>query len=246
MASDNFLDFVPVDHAIKAFLIAPWKLHVTLNNYIDEEKGKKKMAEVYNCASSRILRLTVGEIERYGTEIMDEYPSSNQVWVKSVRHTTNKTAFSILFLLHQILPALFADLVLLILRKQPIALRLTKKMVNAYRLCGNLVGNNIGFPNERYMALGKDLKDEDLASFSFALYPERKREILHSQVIGFRKYFLKEDMTEEAIKNNRKRMDRIKFAHGIITSLLYLTAAWCLVSYCGVFPTLQGVILMAG
>nr|XP_014285876.1 uncharacterized protein LOC106686832 [Halyomorpha halys] len=193
-----------------------------------EEKGKKKMAEVYNCASSRILRLTVGEIERYGTEIMDEYPSSNQVWVKSVRHTTNKTAFSILFLLHQILPALFADLVLLILRKQPIALRLTKKMVNAYRLCGNLVGNNIGFPNERYMALGKDLKDEDLASFSFALYPERKREILHSQVIGFRKYFLKEDMTEEAIKNNRKRMDRIKFAHGIITSLLYLTAAWCL------------------
>lgn len=94
--------------------------HITIQIFFRQKDGQQlDEIPVYNCGITKTIRATNRDIEDEAMPIWKKYPSPHIVWVKSLVYAPNKSCFRILFLLRMVLPALFADIVLYSIGKQP-------------------------------------------------------------------------------------------------------------------------------
>lgn len=99
---DNLTDFTPVDVCIKAMIIAAWKR-------AHEPRG---VLPVYNCASSNLVTITMGQVTDIGKSIAASTPLDQMLWTPGGRTTLNRPMNYIKTIFLQLLPALLVDLML--------------------------------------------------------------------------------------------------------------------------------------
>ncbi|XP_014285877.1 putative fatty acyl-CoA reductase CG5065 [Halyomorpha halys] len=222
-ALDDNQDLIPVDTAIKAFLIAPWKLHVN---------GPQTTTDVYTCTTASEEVITYEEMESVIPQFLREFPSKRILWPPNCYHVPNPFLHTILFFFLQLIPGLILDLLFILCRQKPQFTSMNKKLINGYRVSKNIIANKVVFPNPRFKELPKYLKEEDHKDFGFTINyrGEEKQRFLMRQVIAFFKYYMKEDMCEENIKKNRERFERIKRIHSIIQNIGGFVVTWYLMS----------------
>ncbi|CAH1406259.1 unnamed protein product [Nezara viridula] len=218
---DDYQDLIPVDTAIKAFLIAPWKLHLT---------GPQTRTDVYTCTTASEEIITYEEMESMIPRFIKNYPSKNILWPPSCYHVTDPFLHFIAFFFLQLVPGAILDLLLFLGGKKPKFTAINKIIINAYRVGNGIIDNKVKFPNKRFKELTKYLKEEDIKDFGFTIKysGEEKINYLMKQVVAFFKYYIKEDMSEENIKKNKERYERIKMVHSIVMNIVGFIFTWYL------------------
>lgn len=107
---DVVADYTPVDIAIKAMIACAWKHGCT----------KPKQLDIYNCSTSNVRRITMGELIDMGREITLEIPLDRLIWAPNGSITTNRVVNYVRVILLHILPAVILDQALQFSGKKPL------------------------------------------------------------------------------------------------------------------------------
>uniref|UniRef100_A0A0K8SMN4 Fatty acyl-CoA reductase n=2 Tax=Lygus hesperus TaxID=30085 RepID=A0A0K8SMN4_LYGHE len=206
------LQFITLDLSIKAFLIATWNVH---------RKGMKSGVDVY-CTNMGDdldgIRLTWGNLARYGLDICEEYPSERQMWYPLCVQVRNPILLNILFFFLQVVPAVLGDAVAFATGRKPQFFNLTAKFYKA--LTGSLrefSGTNYHFSLVNYRNLDEILLPEDRKTFSLDQSKYHGVELLRLNAQGMMKYILHEDLSPEKLKKRKKRHRKFMLAHKAIS-----------------------------
>lgn len=113
LMNDEIVDLVPVDMTSNGLLAVIWD--------VAENRKDSKEASVYNYCSSTTNPLSLRHIKLFNGQY--PYPSVKSFWYIFVVSVHNHYAFNVLHILFHFLPALFADIGLLVQGKKPMLLQ---------------------------------------------------------------------------------------------------------------------------
>ncbi|VVC98168.1 unnamed protein product [Leptidea sinapis] len=115
-SSNNMQDYVPVDTAIRMFIVVGWV------------RGTKKLEAtddipVYNCCSGSLQNISLEYLRKMSMDIIEKYPFDKSLWVVRGFYTDSEFIYNLSVFFEHLLPALALDGVLKLLRKKPITPR---------------------------------------------------------------------------------------------------------------------------
>ncbi|CAH0712827.1 unnamed protein product, partial [Brenthis ino] len=202
---DLVSDYIPVDVAIKAFIAGAWI------------RGTKKFEptddiEVYNCSTSHIKTMTMGEVVEFGRNIVKEIPIEGMLWSAGGCLTTSRLEFNLrVFFLH-LLPALLVDMLLWISGNKPMLVKLQRRIYSANLALHYYVTQQWTFTNTNILELRKKIKALDRNSFYYEMEKINQEDYFRNACIGGKKYILKEKMENlPKAKAHMKRMQLLDF-----------------------------------
>ncbi|RZF38687.1 hypothetical protein LSTR_LSTR003493 [Laodelphax striatellus] len=211
------LDCVGVDCAINSLIVSAW------HKAIAEEREKKQL-NIYNCVCDNVRTLTIGDIINSAPSAYDN-PYTDVLWYPSLVTTTNKTLFTFLFYILQIIPSLFLDAVLWLFSYKPMFLKLNRKIYISCFALHTFTTKVIRFSNRCYQSLWTAVSEADRKIF-FMNLPEEitVSDILLLGHLGMRKYYFHE--SESNLPQARVKFNRLYWADRTLRVFVLGIFAW--------------------
>ncbi|KAJ8978355.1 hypothetical protein NQ317_002664 [Molorchus minor] len=187
--------------------------HADWRETIELGEDKYKL-DVYNGSSNKIKYVTMGGLVEMGKKLCWETPLNNILWYPdgSITNCWYHNYFKVIF--YQLLPALFIDGLLLLLKMKPL-----EKIYIANTALGPYVMNEWTFVNTKAFALDSAMLPSDKDAFSYQTEHELSDpfKFFTAGLMGARRYLLKEpDSTMEEAKRHSRRMWLIaQFCNGL-------------------------------
>ncbi|CAH2211078.1 fatty acyl-CoA reductase 1-like [Pararge aegeria] len=211
-------DYIPVDVAIKSFVVASWI------------RGTKKLEKtddvpIYNtCNGSMGFRVTNEEIFLLGHDTIASYPLDNMIWSVGGTITSNKSIHYIKILLLHVLPALFLDTLLWIFGKKTMVLKIQRRIYSANVALQLFLTKEWTFSNKNYLSLRSKIKEVDKQHFFYIMENIDIREYFKDAIIGARRYLLHEK--DENLPKARVHYKRVTLLDKIVRTLFYSYIFW--------------------
>lgn len=148
----------------------------------------------------------MSDMVHMGKSILWQHPFNNQLWHVNSNVTSSKFFYYLQVIFFHILPGFFIDLLLRLFGKQPMLVRLQRKIYIANMAVQYFLTNEWAFLNKNSLALDKSLLPEDVENFSYKADEFDVYDYLLRAMKGARKYLLKENEStlEAAIVHSRR------------------------------------------
>ncbi|KAK6633664.1 hypothetical protein RUM43_001254 [Polyplax serrata] len=191
-------DYIPVDLAIKAMIVASW------NRAISRESPMG--VEVFNASSYAIKNITQEKLTSIAHHATVEVPLNDIIWYPTASTTQCKFVYYTCVILLHILPALIIDSALKLAKKKPILMKLQRRIFHANYALTYFITKQWSFKNERMFSLADKILEEDTEDFFYKLTDIDDLEYFITASYGAREYLLHEDNIglPEAKKHQRK------------------------------------------
>lgn len=205
MKPEGVLDFLPVDISINGLIVGAWARRFAHDN--------PETVMVWNEAYGSDVQCTNAESVVLTTTINAEAPMENFLWYPFMILTTDPLYFNILFFFLQVLPALFLDGLLVILRKKPMVFRMNIKIYNAIKGLASFTTKPFSFDNDLMPVVDDILSPEDIKTYPMIAkrVDFTAEDYTRIALGGIRKYLFKEP--EDKLDQKRKVLRRLKYIH---------------------------------
>ncbi|XP_033224121.1 putative fatty acyl-CoA reductase CG5065 [Belonocnema kinseyi] len=213
-------DYIPVDVAIKAMIIASWKRGL-------QTITRDPSIHVYNCCSGDIKSVSTREVIDTGIQITDEIPLGGILWFPGVTITTNKTIFFILMLFYHLIPAYLVDGILKLAGKKPMLVKLQRKVYTANSSLEYFLMNVWKFKNDNFLGLLTNLPPGDAEAFGYEYFSFDIREYFRWCIVGAKKYLLHESM--DKLNEDKIQYERMRWIDRIFKVWLAIGFSWLFV-----------------
>ncbi|XP_041971130.1 fatty acyl-CoA reductase 1-like [Aricia agestis] len=214
---DLVSDYIPVDSAIQAFVAAAWI------------RGTKKLepsddVEVYNCSTSHMKTMTMGEIIECGKQLIQEVPLEGGLWFPGGGLTTSRTVFFINVIFLHLLPAVLVDILLRLLGQKPMLVKLQRRIFSANLALQYYITQAWIFLNHNLLQLRSRIKEEDRAAFYYDLENFDQKEYFRNAIMGGKVYILQEKM--EDLPKAKAHITRMKIVDRVVKVIFYGLVLW--------------------
>ncbi|XP_039307351.1 putative fatty acyl-CoA reductase CG5065 [Solenopsis invicta] len=191
---------VPVDIVIKTILTASWKVGLNTTSFT-----ANSTPFVINCVSQK--HITYQEGIKLLFSVLKEVPLEGIVWTPHTMLTNNFVLFYILTILWHILPAILIDLILKFSGRQPMLIKLQRKVyVLNCALCYFSL-HEWKFGQKNYFSLLSSIPTNNRNTFSFDSSYFDVREYAINCTMGAKRHILHEDLNQlDAVKARNKRI----------------------------------------
>ncbi|XP_076280186.1 putative fatty acyl-CoA reductase CG5065 [Lasioglossum baleicum] len=213
-------DFLPVDVAIKAMLIATWKRGLVTVSQDPE-------VHVYNCSSYNIRRVVSREIVTLGLKSNAERPLDGIIWYPRTVLTKSRFLHYVLTLLVHLLPSLIIDRVLKMTGRRPMLVNLHKKIYTAVVMLSPFLNNEWVFHNYKMLDLFDTQVpsiEQDIFGFDYRNFDVPK--YFENCLIGTKRYLLHDDLSRT--EENKRRLERLHWLDRIVNAFLIGLLVWIL------------------
>ncbi|XP_020298581.1 fatty acyl-CoA reductase 1-like [Pseudomyrmex gracilis] len=197
-----FSDFIPIDIVIKVMIIAAWK------------RGMKNTSEdnslhIYNCFINNTKSISLRKLIRESFRVVYDIPLEQTIWKPHTIMTNSGLVYYILVLVLHIVPALFIDTVLKILRLRPMLLKLQRRIYMSNCALSFFVTHFWQFNTTNLINIFENLSAANEKDFEYNnILNFDTEEILRRGIISTKLYLLNEDMSRlEQLRRYRKKMD---------------------------------------
>ncbi|OWR47189.1 fatty-acyl CoA reductase 1 [Danaus plexippus plexippus] len=210
-------DYIPVDVAIKACIVASWV------------RGTKKLEAtddipIYNDCVGKLNHMTMQDMVSVGSEIAQILPLKNALWAYGVSITTSKFKYNLEVLLFHMLPALLVDMILWIIGKNPMLVRVQRRIYTANMALHYYLTKQWTFSNRNLIALRSKIKDDDMRDFYYEIENIDKYEFYKQCCFGGRKYLLKE--TDDSLEESQAQYKRMVVLDKLVKMTFYGCLIW--------------------
>ncbi|XP_057334726.1 fatty acyl-CoA reductase 1-like [Microplitis mediator] len=215
-------DFIPVDVAIKAMIVASWKRGI-------KTITRDPSVHVYNCSSADMKNLSVDEIKRMALLCASKNPLEGIIWRPSISYTTNNLYYYTLVLLTHLLPALLLDAILTLSGHKPMLAKLQRRVYIANTALSHFLTHEWQFKNENMFGLISDVSPSDLEDFQFDYATFDVAYYFQNCLTGAKKYLLNEKLDNTSA--TRSHLNRMTWIDRIFKGLLFLSITWFIYEY---------------
>ncbi|KAH0535819.1 hypothetical protein KQX54_019512 [Cotesia glomerata] len=182
-------DFIPVDVAIKAMIIASWKRGIRTIT-------KDPSVHVYNCSSADMKNVSVEEIKRMALVCASKNPLAGIIWAPSITYTTNNLYYFASVLLFHLLPGLVLDFILYLSGHKPMLVKLQRRVYIANTALSYFLTHEWEFKNSNLFGLLSEVPEADAKNFLFDFASIDVSYYFENCLIGAKKYLLNEKTTD--------------------------------------------------
>ncbi|XP_049883831.1 putative fatty acyl-CoA reductase CG5065 [Pectinophora gossypiella] len=214
---DLIADYVPVDVSIKNFIAAGWI------------RGTKKLQKsdditIYNCCTSNLNNITMGELVETGRKISEMYPLNDMLWNVGGNITKCKFLHYIKVLFVHLLPAIIIDTILRLLGKKPMLVKVQRRIYIATMALAYYVTQQWTFVNKNFIQLRSSIKEEDKSDFYYEVENVDKYEYFRNSCIGGRRYLLHEK--DEDLPKAKAHFARMVILDKLVQCVFYGYLFW--------------------
>ncbi|CAK1546456.1 unnamed protein product [Leptosia nina] len=218
---DLVADYMPVDVAIKMFIVGSWL------------RGSKKLeptddVEVYHCSTSHMKTMTIGEIIEHGKEILKEVPLDNMLWISDGGVTKSRLEYNLKVLILHLLPAILVDIILRIVGKQPMLVKLQRRIYVANIALNYYLTQQWTFLNKNILALRDTIKLEDKGEFYYEMETVDRLKYFKTSCMAGKVFILKEKL--EDLPKARAHYERMVILDKAVKVIAYGLVAWYIYS----------------
>ncbi|KAL9888209.1 waterproof isoform 2-T2 [Glossina fuscipes fuscipes] len=206
---DNSANVVPVDLCVNALLTSAW----------DIAKNKYDSPPIYNYVPDASNRTTWRDYIEYGFKYGKDLPLRKSIWYPRFTVVPYKWQFYILSFLYHTVPALFMDLLMLVIGKKPRMLKIYRKIHKFCAVMEYFSANEFKFDNDNVRNLSSKLEATDKQLFAFDMRELSWTELFQINLVGLRLYVVKDDPS--TIPESIKRHDRLKLLHYCTLLVVY-------------------------
>ncbi|CAG4948944.1 unnamed protein product [Parnassius apollo] len=229
---DISADYMPVDIAIKGFIVAGWIRGTKTLESTDD-------IPVYNCCAGNLNKVTIGEVVKLGHEVVVSMPLNDALWRAGGSVTTSKLVHYIKVLLLHLFPALLVDLLLWIVGRQPMLVKIQRRIYIANLALRYYLTQQWTFSNDNFVKLRGCLKEEDEQNFYYEMENIDKYEFFKQSCLGGRKYLLKE--MDEDLPKARAHYQRMIYLDIVVQCIFYGFIFWRLIQTSFVQDLIQSI-----
>ncbi|XP_014256017.1 fatty acyl-CoA reductase 1-like [Cimex lectularius] len=216
------LDYISADHAVKALIIAGWKLG---------KQEKRNGIEVMSVNYGKDIKMPTSWFFEQQKQLTENFPSVKSAWYPFVIMVSNPLLFWILFLLLQVIPAYMVDFCLMLLGRPPILVNLTIRYVQAARgPLKSFFHKQYAFPNNNFNILNDLLYEPDKKEFLINSNKYSIKDYVYINGNGIFKYYLKEPEMSVR-KAHFERLRKIHYTTITIFSLIGLLVLYRTINY---------------
>nr|XP_026483536.1 fatty acyl-CoA reductase 1-like [Vanessa tameamea] len=215
---DIVSDYIPVDVAIKAFIAGAWARGVKKFEPTDD-------VEVYNCSTSHMKTMTIGEIVDFGkNSIAREIPLEGMLWFVGGSVTRSKLEYYLKVLFLHLLPAVLVDLVLRIIGSKPMLVKLQRRIYVANLALQYFVTQQWTFINKNILELRSRIKEQDKVPFFYEMETIIPEEYFRNACIGGKEFILNEKM--ENLPKAKAHFRRMEILDRVVRTVLQGYGLW--------------------
>ncbi|CAG5080950.1 Similar to far1: Fatty acyl-CoA reductase 1 (Xenopus laevis) [Cotesia congregata] len=215
-------DFIPVDVAIKAMIIASWKRGIRTIT-------KDPSVHVYNCSSADMKNVSVEEIKRMALICASKNPLEGIIWAPSITYTTNNLYYFASVLLFHLLPGLVLDFILYLSGHKPMLVKLQRRVYIANTALSYFLTHEWEFKNANLFGLLSEVSEADSKNFLFDFASIDVSYYFENCLIGAKKYLLNEKPTDSSVA--KRHLTRMIWIDKIFKGLLLLFFIWILYAF---------------
>ncbi|VVC98170.1 unnamed protein product [Leptidea sinapis] len=217
---DLVADYMPVDIAIKIFIAGGWL------------RGSKKLEptddiEVYNCSAGNIKTMTIGEIVKYGKEvIIEETPLDGMLWAVGGSITKSRFEYNLKVILLHLLPAILVDIILRLTGNPTMLVKLQRRIYSANIALNYYITQQWLFINKNILDLRAKIKPDDKKDFFYEMETVDRLDYFKKACIGGKEFILKEKL--EDLPKAKAHLKRMKLLDKFVRYSSYGAICWYL------------------
>lgn len=217
------LDITPVDIVSNTIITAAWANSFTRTNTVP----------VYNCTSGQINPIKLSEIVDKTVQMSRRTPSKYVMMLPATTFRTNILVHLWFELLFHFLPAFVFDMILIMQRKKPMMVKLTKRFKLARDTGSYFVLNEWNFVTRNFRRLMKTARETQLDAHEFNCDMSNINwdSYFEKYVLGIRTRILKDDI--DSIPKAREKLQRIIWIRR--TFHCFLLIAFCIALFNGLW-----------
>ncbi|XP_062556217.1 putative fatty acyl-CoA reductase CG5065 [Armigeres subalbatus] len=219
LSMDCHMNCIPADVSIKAIIIAAWKKSHSPNGEL----------AIYNSAAEPTKAISFRFLHEIADYLYHRIPMLRMFWSPSIVSTTNHMYFYLVFLLYQVIPALFGDAILRVSKTKPFLLKVMRSMFHAQNSLKYFVTHDWVFETDNFRNLSKNLCQLDKIQFDISYITQGLLEYCCLCTLGGRRYLFKE--TDDSIILAFRKLKRFKMADKLLKLALFVGFAYGLRSY---------------
>ncbi|XP_014485814.1 PREDICTED: putative fatty acyl-CoA reductase CG5065 [Dinoponera quadriceps] len=152
---NTYADYLPVDIAINAILVATW-------NYLYFKDHEKR---VYNLTSSSEFQISWAEIIERGRKITQRVPLNGVVWYPGGSMKKSRLLHNICILLFHLIPAYFIDTIIFLAGYKPIMCRVHRRILKGFEVFEYYANNQWDFDNSYVIDLRQKLNSLEFEKY---------------------------------------------------------------------------------
>ncbi|XP_030756882.1 putative fatty acyl-CoA reductase CG5065 [Sitophilus oryzae] len=158
---DVSIDCIPVDEAVKVFLVTCWHVANT---------GPTNTALVVNASAHGEKLMSVNDIASIALEISWKTPMEYKIWYPtnpSTALTESKLYYNINVILFHVIPAFFLDLIIRAAGYPPIIMKIQRKLYNGTAALAYFMCHEWQFLNPVLRRIFEELPESEVAEFKY-------------------------------------------------------------------------------
>ncbi|XP_055692936.1 fatty acyl-CoA reductase 1-like [Lutzomyia longipalpis] len=210
-------NYQPLDVCVRSLLVAIWKHSVVpTTNMI-----------TYNCACSKEKEIMCGSLFHHCFNIAKDIPLDETMWLPNLTVISYKLLYKITVIFLQVIPGIFFNVILRMMKKKSIALNIMRKFHFASFSISYFMFNEWLFVNDNFFNLMNDIKLEDMEEFSFDFYEALEEgRYLYNSLRGTRKYLM--GQKEESIPRARTTYRILWVLDSAVKIIFWFVVLWFL------------------
>uniref|UniRef100_T1PI92 Fatty acyl-CoA reductase n=1 Tax=Musca domestica TaxID=7370 RepID=T1PI92_MUSDO len=190
-------DFLPVDIAVNAMLVATWR-------FLTPEYGLKEN-RVAHMTSSNEIKVTWSEIIEIGRWVIENrVPLNGVAWYPGGSMKSNYIHHWICLILFHWIPALLVDFLLVLLRYPPVLIRVQKRIQNGFSVFEYYANNVWNFDNQEAIKLRQIMNNRERMTYCIEKTEVDLYEYFTNCLLCARRLILKE--TDDTIPAAKRHM----------------------------------------
>ncbi|XP_045465613.1 fatty acyl-CoA reductase wat-like [Harmonia axyridis] len=205
-------NIVPVDMCVNSLISIAWE--VGTNFQKNKEDALKQEVPVYHYESSTDRPITWGQYMDLNAIHGQKYPSTRAMWFYTLTLWKYKYMYIVSKIFLHLLPALLIDLFFLIIGRQPMMLKIYKKIHKFSSVLSYFTTRNFKFESKRVRNMLANMTAEDKQIF-FCDLKELNWEVFFTIYIkGLRVYLLQDDLS--TLDRAKVMWNRFRWLHRIL------------------------------
>ncbi|KAG5671330.1 hypothetical protein PVAND_001533 [Polypedilum vanderplanki] len=238
---EAILNCVAVDVVAKTVIVAAWKSameNAKIQSMVNNGSMKQcnEQLRVYNCASLHNMSLKLLVYE--GQYAVRKFPFEKIVYMPGGGVTLCRFMNYFRIVCFQLTPAALIDLVLKLYGKKPFLLSLQRKIAHASSALKTFVHTEWNFGVENFEKLRNGLLPEDEETFSLQRKIEKDIDYYEVQILGARRYLLKE--CDSTLPACRRRIKYLLIFDTFMRFLLFGYIFYRIANKFGIFINYEG------
>ncbi|XP_017856195.1 PREDICTED: putative fatty acyl-CoA reductase CG5065 [Drosophila arizonae] len=213
---DNKAHIVPVDLCVNALLASAWD--VARNTY--------ETPPIYNYVPDVDNMVTWRNYMETGFKHVNDIPMRKSIWYPCFTIVPYMWQYHILCFLYHTLPAMFMDLIMVLMGKKPRMMKIYRKIHKFSNVLKFFSSNEFRFDNDNVRRLADKLDERDKRIFAFDMRDLDWINLFRVSLYGLRLYVVKDDPSN--LPESIKRIKRMMVLHYSTLAIVYSLTAWAL------------------